>query len=39
MAGITRFEEIEAWKTACELTNHVYAFTNPSKWLKPARGK
>ena len=28
MAGITRFEEIESWKVARELTNKVYAFTN-----------
>lgn len=28
MAGITRFEEIEAWKLARELTNMIYAFTN-----------
>lgn len=28
MAGITRFEEIEAWKTARQLTNKVYALGN-----------
>jgi four helix bundle protein len=28
MAGITRFEEIESWKSARILTNKVYAFTN-----------
>ena len=28
MAGISRFEEIEAWKLARELTNMVYTFTN-----------
>ena len=28
MAGITRFEEIEAWKTARQLTNTVYTFGN-----------
>ena len=28
MAGITRFEEIEAWKTARELTNKIYALGN-----------
>lgn len=28
MANITRFEEIESWKFAKELTNKVYAFTN-----------
>ena len=28
MAGITRFEEIEAWKTARQLTNLVYELGN-----------
>jgi four helix bundle protein len=28
MTGITRFEEIQAWQTARELTNQVYALTN-----------
>ncbi|MBI5294061.1 MAG: four helix bundle protein [Chloroflexi bacterium] len=28
MTAITRFEEIEAWKTARQLTNSVYAQTN-----------
>lgn len=28
MAGITRFEEIEAWKTARQLTNMVYVLGN-----------
>lgn len=28
MANITRFEEIESWKSGRELTNKVYAFTN-----------
>ncbi|MCC7116950.1 MAG: four helix bundle protein [Anaerolineales bacterium] len=28
MAGITRFEEIESWKTARDLTNKVYVFSN-----------
>lgn len=28
MAGITRFEEIEAWKTARQLTNLVYSLSN-----------
>ena len=28
MAGISRFEDIEAWKTARQLTNAVYALTN-----------
>ncbi len=28
MSGITRFEEIQAWQTAREMTNSVYALTN-----------
>ena len=28
MAGITRFEEVEAWKTARQLTNMVYELGN-----------
>jgi len=28
MTAITRFEEIEAWKTARQLTNMVYALSN-----------
>ena len=28
MAGITRFEEIESWKTARQLTNLIYALGN-----------
>ena len=28
MTAITRFEEIEAWKTARELTNKIYALGN-----------
>lgn len=28
MSGITRFEDIQAWQTARELTNLVYALTN-----------
>jgi len=28
MAAITRFEEIESWKTSRQLTNSVYAHTN-----------
>ena len=28
MSAITRFEEIESWKTARQLTNSVYAHTN-----------
>lgn len=30
MAGITRFEEIEAWKTGRKLTNTVYELSNQS---------
>ena len=28
MSGITRFEDIQAWQTARELTNQVYTLTN-----------
>jgi four helix bundle protein len=28
MTGIARFEEIQAWQTARELTNMIYALTN-----------
>jgi len=28
MAAITRFEEIEAWKTSRQLTNSIYSHTN-----------
>lgn len=28
MAGVTRFEEIESWKTARQLTNTIYALGN-----------
>jgi len=28
MTAITRFEEIEAWKTSRQLTNSIYAHTN-----------
>lgn len=28
MAGITRFEDVESWKTARQLTNTVYALSN-----------
>jgi four helix bundle protein len=28
MAGITRFEEIEAWKTARQLTNTIYKMSD-----------
>ena len=34
MATITRFEEIEAWKTVRELTRMVYAFTEQGKFSK-----
>jgi len=34
MATITRFEDIEAWKTARELTRMVYAFTEQGKFAK-----
>lgn len=34
MAGITRFEEIEAWKTARQLTNMVYNFGNQAGFNK-----
>ena len=34
MTTITRFEEIEAWKTARELTRMVYAFTEQGKFAK-----
>ena len=30
MAGITRFEGIESWKTARQLTNMIYALSNQS---------
>ena len=28
MTAITRFEDIESWKTSRQLTNSVYAYTN-----------
>ena len=34
MATITRFEDIEAWKTARELTRMVYAFTEQGIFAK-----
>jgi four helix bundle protein len=34
MPTITRFEEIEAWKTARELTRMVYALTEQSQFAK-----
>lgn len=34
MAGITRFKEIEAWKTARQLTNLIYEFGNQTGFNK-----
>ena len=34
MAGITRFEEIESWKTARQLTNLIYQFTEQTGFVK-----
>lgn len=34
MSTITRFEEIEAWKTARELTRMIYAFTEHGQFSK-----
>lgn len=34
MATITRFEEIEAWMTARELTRLIYDLTEPGKFTK-----
>ena len=34
MPTITRFEDIEAWKTARELTKMVYFFTDQGKFAK-----
>jgi four helix bundle protein len=34
MAGIARFEEIEAWKTARELTNLVYRLTEKGSFAR-----
>jgi four helix bundle protein len=34
MPTITRFEEIEAWKTARELTRMIYAFTEHGQFSK-----
>ena len=34
MAVITRFEDIEAWKKARELTNEVYRVTNEGAFAK-----
>ena len=34
MPTITRFEDIEAWKTARELTRMIYAFTEKGQFAK-----
>lgn len=34
MAGITRFEEIEGWKTARQLTNMIYKLTEQTAFAK-----
>jgi four helix bundle protein len=34
MATITRFEEIDAWKTARELTRMIYALTDQGNFAK-----
>lgn len=34
MAGITRFEEIQAWQTARQLTNLIYQFTGQGAFVK-----
>jgi four helix bundle protein len=34
MAGITRFEEIEGWKTARQLTNIIYRLTEQGAFIK-----
>jgi four helix bundle protein len=34
MPGITRFEEIQAWQTARELTNAVYKLTSQSEFSR-----
>ena len=34
MAGITRFEEIEAWKTARQLTNSIYKVSEQGVFAK-----
>ncbi len=34
MAGITRFEEIEAWKTARQLTNLIYRISEQGSFAK-----
>jgi four helix bundle protein len=34
MAGIERFEDIEAWKTARELVQQIYKITNQGMFVK-----
>ena len=34
MSGITRFEDIDAWKAARELTNQIYAVTCEATFAK-----
>ena len=34
MAGITRFEEIEAWKASRQLTNMIYKLTEQGKFAR-----
>ena len=34
MPTITRFEDIEAWKTARELTRMIYAFTEQGQFAR-----
>ena len=34
MAGIKRFEEIEAWQVAGELTQRIYAITKEGPFSK-----
>jgi four helix bundle protein len=34
MAGITRFEDIEAWKTARRLTNLIYQISEQGAFAK-----
>ena len=34
MAGITRFEEIEGWKTSRQLTNMIYKLTEQGAFAK-----
>lgn len=34
MAGVRRFEDIESWKTARELTGYVYRLTEQARFAK-----